>query len=137
MTQKIENAADMIAFGEIQGQGLKPGAVLALMGDLGAGKTHFCKGIVKGLGGNDEVTSPTFSLVNEYRSGRLPIFHFDFYRLDSIEELQQIGWEEYWDEPGILLIEWADKFPEALPESAIWYQFQVNPDGSRTLITRS
>lgn len=123
----------MIAFGEEVAKELQSGDIIALVGDLGAGKTHFSKGVVLGLGSDDDVTSPTFSLVNEYQGGRIPIFHFDFYRLDSPDELEQIGWEEYLDETGVVVVEWADKFPELLPEQTIWYQFTVEEDGSRSI----
>lgn len=113
---------------------LRSGQIVALTGDLGAGKTHFCKGIVEGLESEDDVTSPTFSLVNEYHSGRLPVFHFDFYRLDSVDELEQIGWEEYLFADGVLLVEWADRFPESIPEEAIWCRFSVNEkSGQRSI----
>lgn len=133
MTTMVEDEAAMIGLGEEIARNLQAGDILALVGDLGAGKTHFSKGIVTGLESDDVVTSPTFALVNEYRSGRLPVFHFDFYRLDSIEELEQIGWEEYLEEDGVLLVEWADKFPESLPDETIWYRFSVLEDGKRTI----
>jgi len=81
---------------------LGSGAVLGLVGGLGAGKTHFSKGLASGLGFSGAVTSPTFSLVHEYRGGRLPIFHFDFYRLDSAEALLGIGWDEFLDDDGVV-----------------------------------
>ena len=128
-----QNEREMIALAfDIAGD-LQGGETLALVGDLGAGKTHFCKGLVAGLESDELVTSPTFSLVNEYRNGRLPVFHFDFYRMESINELESIGWEEYLDEDGILLVEWADKFPESLPGETVWYRFAINKDQSRTI----
>lgn len=126
---------DMLELGRTFAESVaEGGCVLGLVGDLGAGKTHFCKGVVQGLGSEDSVTSPTFSLVQEYPNGRLPVFHFDFYRLDSIDELDSIGWEEYLMEPAVLLVEWADKFPEALPPGSKWCRFSILPDGSRKLI---
>ncbi|MBV8900898.1 MAG: tRNA (adenosine(37)-N6)-threonylcarbamoyltransferase complex ATPase subunit type 1 TsaE [Verrucomicrobia bacterium] len=92
-----------------------PGAVLALHGDLGAGKTEFVKGLAAGLGSNDAVSSPTFTLVHEYRGGRLPLFHFDWYRLERVEELEGIGYYDYLDQRGVTVIEWAAKFPSELP----------------------
>ncbi len=113
---------------------LRGGEVLALCGDLGAGKTHFAKGIVSGLGGNpEEVTSPTFTLVHEYREGRLPVFHFDFYRLDEGGELRGIGWEDYLCEDGILLVEWADRFPQAFPSDTLYVRFLIGEGSSRIL----
>lgn len=126
----------MIAAGADLGASLEAGSVVALCGDLGAGKTHFSKGIVSGIGADDAVSSPTFSLVNEYRSGRLPVFHFDFYRLESADELIQIGWDDYLDEEGVVIVEWADKFPGLLPEEVIRYDFTVGEDQVRTLRKR-
>jgi len=91
------------------------GAVLALHGDLGAGKTELVKGLAVGLGSDDAVSSPTFTLVHEYRGGRLPLFHFDWYRLERVEELEEVGYYDYLDQRGITVIEWAAKFPSALP----------------------
>ena len=125
--------AETIAHGRELAAGLKAGDTLALVGDLGAGKTHFSKGIVAGLGSENPVTRPTFTLVHEYTGGRLPVFHFDFYRLESAEELLNIGWDDYLDANGIAIIEWADKFPELLPENTRWYRFSIGEDGVRTL----
>jgi tRNA threonylcarbamoyladenosine biosynthesis protein TsaE len=111
----------------------RPGTVIALVGGLGAGKTHWTKGFVAGLGSFAEVTSPTFGLVHEYPGGRLPVFHLDFYRLNSPEELIGIGWDEYLEADGVIIAEWADKFPELLPESTVWLQFTILPDGTREL----
>lgn len=113
--------------------GLVSGAVLGLVGGLGAGKTHFTKGLAAGLGFGGGVTSPTFSLVHEYRGGALPLFHFDFYRLDSAEALLGIGWDEFLEEDGVVVAEWADLFPELMPEGSRWIRFAVNPDGSRSV----
>lgn len=101
--------------GEFVGKRLKAGMVLCLTGDLGAGKTLFTKGVAAGLGVKEDVTSPSFTLMNLY-DGRLPVAHFDLYRLDDEGDLDEIGFYEYADEPvGVAVIEWADKFPEALP----------------------
>ena len=88
-------------------EGLKPGDVLALDGDLGAGKTAFTRGLAAGLGYPGRVQSPTFTIVNEYDGGRLPLFHFDLYRLTSPEELFDIGWEDYLDRGGVCCVEWS------------------------------
>lgn len=130
---QIQTVAEMIDCGESVGRALLGGETIALNGDLGAGKTHFCKGIAKGVGASESVSSPTFSLVNEYRSGRIPVFHFDFYRLESAEELLQIGWEDYLDEEGIVLVEWAEKFPEVLPEETRNCQFEILDESTRSL----
>jgi len=122
---------EMIGAGRRFAEGLRGGEVIGLDGDLGAGKTHFCKGLVAGLGSDDAVTSPTFALVQEYRGGRLPVFHFDWYRLDSATELDRIGWDEYLDEGGIVVVEWAGKFPDFLPPTAIRLRFSIEPDSSR------
>ncbi len=114
------------AVGRAFSEKLRKGAVVALSGDLGAGKTHFTKGIVEGFGGNPaEVTSPTFTLVHEYREGRVPVFHFDFYRLEEASELRNIGWEDYLLEEGVLVVEWAERFPEALPKDTVRVCFSI------------
>lgn len=110
-----------------------PGTVIGLVGGLGAGKTHWTKGFVAGMGSPAEVTSPTFGLVHEYPGGRLPVFHLDFYRLDAPEELVALGWDEYLESEGVVIAEWADKFPELLPDSAIWLHFTIAADGGREL----
>lgn len=111
----------------------RPGNVIALVGGLGAGKTHWTKGFVAGIGSPAEVTSPTFGLVHEYPGGRLPVFHLDFYRLDTPEELIALGWDEYLESDGVVIAEWADKFPELLPEWTMWLQFTITADGGREL----
>ena len=107
------------ALAERLGAAAETGTVLCLVGDLGAGKTLFTQGFARGLGVTEEVTSPTFALMNQY-CGRLPVTHFDLYRLEREEELDEIGFYEF-AEPsgGVVLIEWADKFPEALPKPHI------------------
>src|SRR4029079_6559032 len=96
------------------------GDVFALTGELGAGKTQFVKGFVAGIGSDDEVTSPTFTLIHEYSDGRLPVYHFDFYRLDSADAVLRLGFDEYADGDGVCLIEWADRFPKLLPKNSRW-----------------
>ena len=114
---------------------LEAGDVIALCGQLGAGKTQATKGILAGLGSQAAVTSPTFTLVHEYTDGRLPVFHFDFYRMDSAEEVLTVGWDDILDEPGVVIIEWADLFPELLPPHTRWFQFSAQEDGSRLVQT--
>ncbi|MGP1585868.1 MAG: tRNA (adenosine(37)-N6)-threonylcarbamoyltransferase complex ATPase subunit type 1 TsaE [Schwartzia sp. (in: firmicutes)] len=102
--------------GEVVGRALRAGMVLCLTGDLGAGKTLLTKGIAAGLGVKEDVTSPSFTLMNLY-AGRLSVAHFDLYRLEEEDALEDIGFYEYAEEPsGVAIIEWADKFPEALPD---------------------
>lgn len=120
-----------MAWGRSMAASLRAGDVLALCGQLGAGKTHVVKGLLLGLGSNEDVTSPTFSLVHEYQRARLPVFHFDFYRMESEAELLNIGWDEYLDEPGIVVVEWADMFPSLLPAHTQWFQLEVLPEGGR------
>ncbi len=110
-----------------------PGRVIALVGGLGAGKTHWTKGFVAGLGSTAEVTSPTFGLVHEYADGNFAVYHFDFYRLAAAEELLALGWDEYTEENGVIIAEWGDKFPEILPAETIWLRFHIEEDGSRTV----
>jgi tRNA threonylcarbamoyladenosine biosynthesis protein TsaE len=112
---------------------VQPGSVIGLVGGLGAGKTHWTKGLVAGLGSPAEVTSPTFGLVHEYPGGRLPVIHMDFYRIEQPEELIAIGWDEYLETPAVVIAEWADKFPGLMPENTIWLCFSIGPDGSRTI----
>jgi tRNA threonylcarbamoyladenosine biosynthesis protein TsaE len=127
----LPNAEATIAFGRDFAAQLGRGDVLALLGDLGAGKTHFVKGLAAGLGATTEVTSPTFTLIHEYRDGRLPLFHFDLYRLESEEELLRIGLDDYLDADGILALEWADKFPALLPAHTRWLRFKHLPNDTR------
>ena len=102
------------ALGERLAQTLTPGTVLAYRGDLGAGKTAFTRGLARGLGYKEPVTSPTYTIVNEYLGGRLPLFHFDMYRLSSEEDLWDIGWEDYLERGGICAVEWSENVAAAL-----------------------
>ncbi len=126
--EKVSSPEAMVKLGEALAKPLKIGCVLALQGDLGAGKTHFTKGLVRGLGCEKSVTSPTFSLVHEYEGGVLPLYHFDFYRMESEEEVLSIGWDEYLEEDGVVVVEWANKFPDLLPDGAMWLDFEVLGD---------
>ena len=108
--------------------------MLALDGDLGAGKTHFVKGIAAGLGCDGDVTSPTFTLVHEYTGGRLPLFHFDFYRLESEDETLRLGLDDYLGSGGVLVIEWAGKFSALLPRGTRRFRLRAG-DGDIREIT--
>ena len=124
--QHIQNPAAMIEYGVEVAARLCLGDVLALSGSLGTGKTHFTKGVVRGLGCNAEVTSPTFTLVHEYEGGAFPIYHFDFYRMDSDDEVLRIGWDEYLEARAIMIVEWAEKFPNLLPADSQWLDFKID-----------
>ena len=104
------------AIGAALAKVLTPGTILAYRGDLGAGKTAFTRGIARGLGCRDLVTSPTYTIVNEYLGGRLPLFHFDMYRLGSSDDLWDIGWEDYLDRGGICAVEWSENVWDALED---------------------
>lgn len=107
------------ALGERLANIVKSGAVVAYTGDLGAGKTAFTRGLARGLGVTDRVTSPTFTIVNEYEGGRLPLFHFDMYRLGSSDELYDIGWEDYLSRGGVCAVEWSEIVEDALEGDVI------------------
>lgn len=130
---RLATVDETVAWGRALAPGLHAGDVVALVGDLGTGKTHATKGIVQGLGSPAEVSSPTFTLVHEYGGPGLPAYHFDFYRLDAAEEVINIGWDDYLDAGGVVIVEWADKFPELLPANARWFRFTMLPDGARSV----
>ncbi len=123
----------MEALGRETAMTARSGDVFALVGDLGSGKTHWTKGFVAGADSNAQVTSPTFGLVHEYPGGRFPVFHLDFYRLESAGELVSLGWDELLEQNGVVIAEWADKFPELLPPETTWLRFAVEGDGTRTV----
>ncbi len=127
-------AEETVALGRRLADGARPGDVWALAGDLGAGKTHFVQGVAAGLGAAGTATSPTFTLVHEYMGGRLPVFHFDFYRLEDAAEALALGWEEYVDDGGgLTLVEWADKFPALLPPGTRWLRFEIGGNDARRI----
>ena len=111
---------------------LKPGTVIAYRGDLGAGKTAFTRGLAKGLGCRELVTSPTYTIVNEYLGGRMPLFHFDMYRLASSDDLWDIGWEDYLDRGGICAVEWSENVEDAM-EGAICITMEKTGEESRRI----
>ncbi|MCI9120541.1 MAG: tRNA (adenosine(37)-N6)-threonylcarbamoyltransferase complex ATPase subunit type 1 TsaE [Oscillibacter sp.] len=108
---------------------LPPGAVVAYQGGLGMGKTAFTRGLARGLGYEGRVTSPTFTIVNEYEGeGGVPLFHFDLYRLEGAEDLFDIGWEDYLDRGGVCAVEWSERAAEALPEGVVSVSIRRHPD---------
>ena len=111
---------------------LTPGTVIAYEGDLGAGKTAFTRGLAKGLGAKEQVTSPTYTIVNEYISGRLPLFHFDMYRLASSDDLWDIGWEDYLERGGVCAVEWSENVREAMT-GAIRVRIEKTGEESRKI----
>ena len=118
MMQITTHSADETqALGQKLASRLAPGDVIAYFGDLGAGKTAFTRGLAQGLGITDPVTSPTYTIVNEYLSGRIPLFHFDMYRLSSSDELFVIGWEDYLSRGGVCAVEWSENVEDALQDA--------------------
>ena len=118
--------------GTALGKILPPGTILAYEGDLGAGKTAFTRGLARGLGCTDMVTSPTYTIVNEYLSGRMPLFHFDMYRLRSSDDLFDIGWEDYLDRGGVCAVEWSENVRDAM-ENAIVVRIEKTGGESRRI----
>ena len=121
------------AVGAALGKILIPGAVIAYRGDLGAGKTAFTRGLARGLGYAEPVTSPTYTIVNEYLGGRLPLFHFDMYRLASSDDLWDIGWDDYLDRNGVCAVEWSENVADAL-EDAILITIHKTGETSRRIV---
>ena len=119
--------------GAALGKILNPGTVLAYRGDLGAGKTAFTRGLARGLGYAEPVTSPTYTIVNEYLGGRLPLFHFDMYRLASSDDLWDIGWDDYLDRGGVCAVEWSENVDDAM-ENAIYITIYKTGEESRRIV---
>ena len=120
------------AIGSALGKIITPGAVIAYRGDLGAGKTAFTRGLARGLGCTDIVTSPTYTIVNEYLGGRIPLFHFDMYRLRSSDDLFDIGWDDYLDRGGVCAVEWSENVDDAM-EDAICITIEKLGEDSRRI----
>ncbi len=116
---RTESEEETEKAGEELGLKLQPGAVVALRGDLGAGKTAFVRGLARGLGIHSGVSSPTFTVVNEYEGGRCPLFHFDLYRLENEQELLDIGWDDYLARGGVIALEWSERAEELLEPSSV------------------
>ena len=132
MTYLTNSPVETEAIGVALGKILTAGTVIAYRGDLGAGKTAFTRGLARGLGSSEIVTSPTYTIVNEYLSGRLPLFHFDMYRLASAEDLWDIGWADYLDRNGICAVEWSENVREAM-EGAITLRIEKQNGDSRRI----
>jgi len=126
---------EMRALGVALARGLRPGQALGLCGPLGAGKTQLVKGLAEGLGHFGGVTSPTFTLMHEYRTGREALFHYDFYRVKSEGELLDLGWDEFLDE-GVVVAEWADRFPRLMPRDCLWLELGILGNGGRIVTAR-
>ena len=124
--------AETEAVGAALARVLKPGTVIAYRGDLGAGKTAFTRGLARGLGVTERVTSPTYTIVNEYLGGRLPLFHFDMYRLASSDDLWDIGWEDYLERGGVCAVEWSENVDDAM-ENAVYITIHKTGEASRRI----
>ena len=134
MATLISNSpAETEAIGRQVAENIGIGSVLALKGDLGSGKTLFVKGVVAGLGSSADVTSPTFTILHEYRGGRLPVYHFDLFRVENQQALSRLGLDDYFFGDGISVIEWADRFPEFVPEQARWIFFEIRSETQRAI----
>ena len=132
MTFLTNSPAETEAVGAALARVLPAGTILAYRGALGAGKTAFTRGLARGLGYTDPVTSPTYTIVNEYLGGRLPLFHFDMYRLGSSDDLWDIGWEDYLDRGGICAVEWSENVDDAM-ENAVYVTIEKTGEESRKI----
>ena len=131
------SAAETRELGKRLAGKLKAGDVILLEGDLGAGKSEFARGVAKGLGVTETVTSPSFTILNVYESGKLPLYHFDWYRLESSEELYELGMDEYLGGNGIALVEWPGQCPDALTEECLRIRITATGENSRQIETES
>ena len=134
MATFISNSpAETEAIGQRLAKDLGAASVLALKGELGGGKTQFVKGLVAGLGSGAAVTSPTFTILHEYSSGRFPVYHFDFFRLEDRQSVARLGLDDYFFGDGVSVIEWADRFPEFIPGQARWILFEIKSENTRAI----
>lgn len=124
MIFESNSAEDTFAFGQKLGREAVPGEIICLDGDLGVGKTVFTQGFAAGLGIDDYVNSPTFNIVKEYEGGRLPLYHFDVYRIGDPSEMEEIGYEDYFYSQGVSIIEWPGQIEELLPKEARWVRIR-------------
>ena len=134
MTFTTNSPAETEKIGAALGKILKPGTVIAYRGDLGAGKTAFTRGLARGLGSTELVTSPTYTIVNEYLGGRMPLFHFDMYRLASSDDLWDIGWEDYLDRNGVCAVEWSENVEDAMEDPIVITIEKLGEDSRRITI---
>jgi tRNA threonylcarbamoyladenosine biosynthesis protein TsaE len=133
----ISNSAEETeSFGREVAGTVNPGGVLALTGELGSGKTEFVKGVVAGVGATTTATSPTFTLIHEYPGGRLPVYHFDFFRIEDQQAAERLGLDEYFFGDGVSVVEWADKFPDLIPKGARWISFETKSETQRAITTK-
>ena len=128
MIIETNRAGETFEFGQKIGREAKPGQIYTLDGDLGTGKTVFTQGVASGLGITEPVNSPTFTIIQEYEGGRMPFYHFDVYRIGDIEEMEEIGYDDYFFGEGVCLIEWAQLIEEILPQSVISIKIEKNPE---------
>ncbi len=127
------NPAETEAIGQRFAKDVDAGSILALKGELGSGKTQLVKGLVAGLGSGAAVTSPTFTILHEYSSGRFPVYHFDFFRLEDRQSVARLGLDDYFFGDGVSVIEWADRFPEFIPGQARWILFEIKSENTRAI----
>ena len=137
MASFISNSADETeSFGRQIATKIKPGDVLALTGGLGSGKTQFVKGLAAALGATTAATSPTFTLIHEYFGGRLAIYHLDFFRIEDRPSAERLGLDDYFFGDGVSVIEWANRFPELIPENARWISFETKSETQRAITAK-
>ena len=128
MVIETNSAEETFALGKKMGQGAGPGSVFALSGDLGVGKTVFTQGFAAGLGIDEPITSPTFTIRNTYETGRLVLNHYDVYRIEDIDEMEEIGYEDEFYGDGVVLVEWAEQIRELMPENTTWIRIEKDPE---------
>ena len=128
MIIETNSAGETFEFGQKIGREAKPGQIYTLDGDLGTGKTVFTQGVASVLGITEPLNSPTFTIIQEYEGGRMPFYHFDVYRIGDIEEMEEIGYDDYFFGEGVCLIEWAQLIEEILPQSVISIKIEKNPE---------
>ena len=133
MLTVTNSASETRTLGERLASGLRPGDTVILEGELGAGKSELARGIARGLGVTETVTSPSFTILNVYESGRCPLYHFDWYRLESEEELYELGMDEYLGGDGIAVVEWAERCPDAVPEDCIRIRLEATSEETRRI----
>ena len=124
------------SFGQQLAGTVKPGDVIALVGELGSGKTQFVKGLAAAIGVTTPATSPTFTLLHEYSGRRVPVYHFDFFRVEDRQAAQRLGLDDYFFGDGLSVVEWADRFPDLIPETARWISFETKSETQRAITAK-